>query len=129
VHLADEVRGERSVDLLRRHLLEETRLEGRGVVDEHVDALEPLDGGPHRRLGIGAAGDVELDDQEVVRPTHGPGHRVGVPAGGRHRVAGGEGGLGEVDAHATTGAGDEPDLAHFSSLAPSRGGATSTRDS
>ena len=35
---------------------------------------------------------------------------LGVAAGGDDRVAGGQGGLGDVDAHAAAGAGDEPDL-------------------
>jgi hypothetical protein len=59
VHLADEVRGERAVELVRRHLLEEAGLEDRGVVDEHVDAAEPLHGGLHRRCGVLGTRDVE----------------------------------------------------------------------
>ena len=45
---------------------------------------------------------------------------VAVPAGGHDRVAGRQGGLGEVDAHATAGARDEPDLpvTHDLSLSP-----------
>ncbi len=35
---------------------------------------------------------------------------LGVAAGGDDRVTGGQGGLGDVDAQAAAGAGDEPDL-------------------
>ena len=38
------------LDLLRRQLLEEARMEVAGVVDEYVDAAEAVDGGLHRRL-------------------------------------------------------------------------------
>ena len=55
------------LDLLRRQLLEVARVKAGGIVDQHVDAAEPVDSGPHRRLGIGAARDVQLDGQQVVR--------------------------------------------------------------
>ena len=64
----------------------------------------------HRRLGVGAAGDVQLDDQQVVRLADGLGHGVGVAAGGDDRVAGGQGRLREVDAHAAAGAGNKPNF-------------------
>ena len=38
------------------------------------------------------------------------GDLLGVAAGGDDRVTGGQGGLGDVDAHAATGAGDEPNI-------------------
>ena len=110
VHRADEARRQLPLDLLRRQLLEVARVKAGGVVDQHVDAAEPVDSGPHRRLGIGAAGDVQLDGQQVVRLSQGLGHAVGVPARGHDRVAGRQGGLGEIDAHAAAGSGDEPDL-------------------
>ena len=110
VHRADEARRQLPLDLLRRQLLEVARVKAGGVVDQHVDAAEPVDSGPHRRLGIGAAGDVQLDGQQVVRLSQRLGHALGVPAGRHNRVAGRQGGLGEIDAHATAGAGDEPNL-------------------
>ena len=64
----------------------------------------------HRRLRGCQARDVELDDEQVVGLADGLGHGVGVAAGGDDRVAGGERGLRDVDAHAAAGAGDEPDL-------------------
>ena len=54
VHRADEARRELPLDLLRRQLLEVARVEVGGVVDQHVDAAEAVDGGPHRRLGVAA---------------------------------------------------------------------------
>ncbi len=62
------------------------------------------------RLGVGGVGDVELDGQQVVVLAEGRGDGVGVAGGGDHRMAGGQCGLGDVDAHATAGAGDEPNL-------------------
>ena len=54
--------------------------------------------------------DVELDDEQVVSLADGVGHGVSVAAGRDDRVAGGEGRPRDVYAHATAGAGDEPDL-------------------
>src|SRR5213592_4130964 len=110
MHRADEERPQLPVDLLRRQLLEVAGKEVAGVVDQHVDAAEPLNGGPSRRLGVCAVGDVQLDDQQVVRLSHSLCYSVGVPTGGHDRVAGGQGGLGDIDAHATPGTGNKPDL-------------------
>ena len=63
-----------------------------------------------RRLGVLRAGDVELDDEQVVGVADRLRDGVGVAAGGDDVVAGGQRGLGEVDAHAAAGAGDEPGL-------------------
>ena len=110
VHRADQARGDLPVHLLGRELLEEARVEAGGVVDEHVDAAEAVDSGLDRRLGVLRAGDVELDDEQVVRVADGLGDGVGVAAGGHDVVAGGERGLGDVEAHSAAGAGDEPGL-------------------
>ena len=102
-----------------RQLLEVAGIEAGGVVDQHVDAAEAVDGRLDRRLGVLRAGDVELDDEQVVGLAEGLGDGVGVAAGGDDVVAGGQRGLGEVDAHAAAGAGDEPCLlgGHASSKA------------
>src|SRR2546427_9307389 len=63
-----------------------------------------------RRLGIGVAGDIQLDGQQVARLSQGVGHAVGVPTRGHNRVAGRQGRLGELDTHPAAGAGDEPHL-------------------
>ena len=110
VHRTHEARRQLPLHLLRRQLLEVARIKAGSVVDQHVDAAEPLDGGPHRRLGIGAASHVELDGQQVVRLSQGLGHAVGVPARGDDGVAGRQGGLREIDAHAPAGSSDKPDL-------------------
>ena len=52
VHRADEARGDLPVHLLGRELLEEAGVEAGGVVDEHVDAAEAVDGRLDRRLGV-----------------------------------------------------------------------------
>src|SRR2546428_399925 len=72
------------------------------------------------RHSVGAVGDVQLEDQQVARPSHGLGHGVAVPAGGHDRVACGQGGLDEINAHATAGTSYEPDLLvrHGISFAP-----------
>ena len=54
-------------NLLRRQLLEVAGVEAGGVVDEHVDATEAVDGGANRGLGVGGAGDVERYSQQVAR--------------------------------------------------------------
>ena len=61
-------------------------------------------------LGVGAARDVELDDEQVVRVAERVAHGLGIAAGGDDVVAGGERGPGDVDTHAAAGAGDEPGL-------------------
>src|SRR5204863_47794 len=98
---------------------EVARVEAGGIVDQHVDAAEPLDRGPHRRLGIGAAGDVELDGHEILRAAQGAGHAPAVPTRGHDCVAGRQGGLGDLDAHAAARSSDEPDrpVAHDISFA------------
>ncbi|WP_258073864.1 hypothetical protein [Arthrobacter sp. Y81] len=48
--------------------------------------------------------------EEVLVVTNGLGDFFRVAAGGDHGVAGGEGCLRDVGAHAAAGAGDEPDL-------------------
>ncbi len=110
VHRANEARRQLPLHLLRRQLLEVARVKAGSIVDQHVDAAEPVDSGPHRRLGIGAASDVQLDGQQVVRLSQGLGHAVAVPARSHDRVAGRQGGLGEIDAHATAGSSDKPNL-------------------
>jgi hypothetical protein len=76
--------------LLERQLLEVTRIEIAGVVDQHVDGAEPVDGRLDRRLDLLPAGDVELDDEQVVGLADGLGDGVGVAAGGDDIVAGGQ---------------------------------------
>src|SRR5438132_8890893 len=110
IHRAEEARRQLPLDLLWRQLLEVARIKGTGVVDQHVDATEPVDRLPHRGLSIGAAGNVQLDDPQVVQITQGLSHGVGVPTGAHHRVAGGQSGFDEIDAHATAGSSNEPDL-------------------
>src|SRR6266545_4442669 len=121
VHRAEQARRQLPLDLLGRQLLEVAGIEVGGVVDQHVDAAEALDGGLHHCLGVGTAGDVELDDQQVVRLADGIRHGVGVAAGGDDGVAGGEGRLRDLDAHAAAGAGDEPNLllSHVLQVPPS----------
>jgi hypothetical protein len=56
------------------------------------------------------AGDVEFDCQQVVVVAHRSRDLRSIAAGGDNGVAGGQGGLGDVDAQASTSAGDEPNL-------------------
>ena len=67
-----------AVQLLRRQLLEVAGVKAGGVVDEHVDAAEPVDRRSDRRLGVGAARDVQLDGQQVVRRVPTPSTRASV---------------------------------------------------
>jgi hypothetical protein len=71
---------------------------------------EPFHGGARGVLGVGEAGDVELDGQEVVVRAKRRADPLGVASGGDDGVASGQGGLGDVDAHAAAGARSEPNL-------------------
>ena len=93
-----------------RDLLEEPGVEVAGVVDQHVDAAEPLDPGVDRGLRAGRVGDVQGDGQQVVVLAEGLRDLVGVAGGGDDLVAGVQGGAGDVDAHAAAGSGDQDDL-------------------
>ena len=111
VERAEEVRLHLRPELVGADVLEVPGVEVAGVVDEHVDAAEPVDG----RLGggVAAAGSV-MSRATASRFSCSPiavSHPVRVAAGGDHGVAGGECGLGDVDAETAAGAGDEPDLA------------------
>ena len=67
VQRAEQVGLDLRPEVLRGDFLEEPGEEVAGVVDQHVDAAKPLDGGLHGGLGAGGVGDVELDDQQIVR--------------------------------------------------------------
>ncbi len=101
-----------------RDLLEEPGVEVAGVVDQHVEAAEPVDRRLDGRLGIGGVGDVELHGQQVIVRSDRRPDPLGVASGGDHSVAGGQRGLGDVDTHATASAGNEPNLlvGHASAL-------------
>ena len=102
VHRAAEVRLELLLELLRRQLLEEACEEVPGVVDQHVDPAETVEGGLHRRFRRRGARDVQFHDEQVVGLANRVGHGVGIAAGRDDRVAGGERRLGDVDAHPAT---------------------------
>ena len=53
-------------ELLRSELLLEPGVEVASVVDQNVDASEPLDGSLDGYVGVGRLGAVELDLQEVI---------------------------------------------------------------
>ena len=110
VHGAKEGRRQLLLYLLRPQLLEVAGLEVARIIDQDVDAAKPVESLPNSRPGIGATGDVQLDDQQVIRRTHGLGDSAGVPARRHDRVAGGQGRLGDVDSHAAARPGNEPDL-------------------
>ena len=67
-------------------------------------------GDPHRCLGFGATGDVELDDQQVLRLTDGLADDVDVAARGDDRIASSQDGFGDVHAHTAPGTGNKPYL-------------------
>ncbi len=115
---AEQVRLDLRPEVLRSDLLEEPGLEVSGVVYQHVDTAEPLDGGLDGCARGGGIGDVEVDDQQVVVLAQRGRDVVGPACGGDHRVTGGQGRLGDVDAQTAASAGDEPNLllAHASAL-------------
>ncbi len=96
VHRTDEeARRQLLIHLLGRQLLEVARVEAGRVVDEHVDAAEPFDSRLHGCRGIGGAGHVQLDGEEIARRSQGLRHAAGISARRDDRVSGGQGGLRE----------------------------------
>ena len=110
VHRTEQVRLDLGSHLGRADLLEVAGVEVPGVVHQHVDPPEPLDGRLDGRVDGGGVGDVELHRQQIVVGAERGGDGVRVAGGGHHGVAGGERGLGDVDTHAAGGTSDEPDL-------------------
>jgi len=108
VHRAYEARRQLPLDLLGRQFLEVAGIKAGSIVDQHVDAAEPVNSGPHRRLGLGTPSNVQLDGQQVFRLPQSLEDGVAVAARGHNRVAGRQRGLGEIDAHATAGSSDKP---------------------
>ena len=97
-------------ELLWGELLEEPGVEVARVVDQHIDPAEPVHARLDGRLGARGVGDVKSYHDEVGVCSEHEGDLLGVTAGGNDCVTGGQGGLGDVDAHAAAGAGDEPNL-------------------
>jgi hypothetical protein len=110
VHRAEQGGLDLRTEALRADLLEKPGVEIAGIVDQHVDPPEPVDGCLDGRLRVGGIGDVELDGQEVIVLAQGRGDGAGVAGGGDHSVAGRQCGPGDIDAHAAAGAGDQPHL-------------------
>jgi ABC-2 type transport system permease protein len=110
VHRAEQGGLDLRPEVPRGDLLEEPGVEVAGVVDQHVEAAEPLHGSRDGRLGVGGVVDVELDDQQVLVRSKRRADPLGVASGGDHGVTGTKGGLGDVDAHPAPRAGDEPHL-------------------
>jgi len=57
-----------------RKLFEVARVEAGRVVDQHIDATESVESGAHRPVGIGAARDVQLYRQQILRRSECLGH-------------------------------------------------------
>ena len=68
-------------ELLRGELIEEAGVEVASVVDQNVDASEPLERSLDGRVGVGRVGAVELDLQEVIILAQGRRDGVGVTCG------------------------------------------------
>ena len=101
--------------MLRGKLLEEPRVEIAGVVDQDVDAAEPLDGCLDGSLGVGEVGNVELDHQQVVGRAHGRSDSLRAASGRDNSVPRGERRLRYVGSHTARGASDKPNLPHVAS--------------
>jgi hypothetical protein len=96
VHRAEQGGLDLGAEVLRADLLEEPGVEVARVVDEDVDPAEALDGRLHGRLGVVRAGDVQLDDQQILGLADGLGHRVGVTAGRDDSIPSGKRRFGDV---------------------------------
>ena len=110
IHRTEQERLDLIADLFGAEFLEEAGEEIARVVDQNVDSTERRDGGLNGRLRILRASHVELDSQQVVVVAHCGRDLRSIAASGDDSMAGGQGGLGDVDAQASTSAGDEP---HF----------------
>jgi hypothetical protein len=97
-------------ELLRGKLLEEPGVEIASIVDQHINPAEPVHARLDSGLGPRGVGDVKSYHDEVVVCAEHEGDLLGVAAGGDDSVTGSQGRIGDVDAHAPAGAGDEPDL-------------------
>ena len=67
VHRPNEAYRQLRLDLRQRQVLKVPGVKVPGVIDEHVDTAEALDGGLDGGRGVGAARDVELDDEQIGR--------------------------------------------------------------
>ena len=103
-HRPEQVGLDLRAHLLGGELLEEAGQEAAGVVEQHVDTAEALDGNGHGVLGGVGVGHVKDGDEQVLVLAEGRADGVGVAAGGHDVVAGGQGRAGELDAHAAAGA-------------------------
>jgi len=110
VHRSNEACCQLPVDLRRCQFLEVAGIEAGGVVDQHIDAAEAVDGRPYRGLGVRRARDVQRDGEHVARRAQHPGHSIAVSTGSHHRMAGGQRGPHEIDTHAAAGTRNQPDL-------------------
>jgi hypothetical protein len=107
---AEEVGLHLRAELLGTDVLEVAGVEIASVVDQHVDATEPLDGCPRCVSGSGRISDVELHRQHVLVIADRVEHALRVAAGCDNGVASGESLLSDVDPQPAPGAGDEPNL-------------------
>jgi len=97
-------------NLFRAELLEEAGEEVACVVDQDVDSAKLRDSRFYCRLRILWAGDVEFGCQQVIVVAHRARDLGRIATAGDNDMAGGQGSLGDVDAQASTSAGDEPHL-------------------
>jgi hypothetical protein len=108
IHRTEQERLDLMANLFWAEFLEEAGEEITRVVDQNVDSAELRDGGLNGRLRILRACHIELDGQQVVVVAY-PGRDLrSIAASGDNGVAGGQGGLGDVDPQASASAGDEP---------------------
>src|SRR5207237_642443 len=91
-----------------------------GIVDEHVDAAEPVNSSLDGSFGIYGLCNVQFYNQQVLSLTKCLGHLVGITASGNDSVACGQSSLRNVDAHAAPSASDKPNFTHdYSPFIPS----------
>src|SRR6266545_5278961 len=81
-----------------------------GVVAQHVDPAEQLEGGLDRGFSVGGDGDVELDCQQALVGAYRLLNSLGTAAGGDHLVTSGKRRLGEVHTYTTPGTSNKPYL-------------------
>jgi len=100
--------GDLRLDLSGRDLFEEPRDEVTGVVDQHVDPAEALDGRGHCGGGLLGVCDVQAHNEQIVVRADGFRDGFSVAPGSHDVVTSCQRSRGELDAQAAARAGDEP---------------------
>jgi hypothetical protein len=107
-HHAEEVGFDLGAEVVEVDVLDRRHVGVAGVVDQHVESAESVDGGGDRSADVVVVGDVERDDGEVVGvPSRKVVQRRCGTDAGDHAVPGVQRGLGNGTPQSARGSGNE----------------------